>query len=129
MYDNVAGKPRYALFDIDGNELATADVPKASEKAGGGCGGSDMWRTDWARDGRHVLYSFAMGDTGANGIWAWDTQDGSQSTVFVANASAAVSSGPNGLMAFTSGPYIFIGSVDGGFATVVAAGESPAWRP
>jgi hypothetical protein len=108
--------------------LATADAPKASEKIGGKCGGDDMWRTEWSLDGRYVMYTFDMGDTGANGVWVWEIATGQQRLVSVANAWR-VAAGPSGLLAVDVGTYMFIGRSEGGFPTLLTDGGMPAWRP
>jgi Tol biopolymer transport system component len=125
--------PNYAVYDLAaGRIIALAPSPRASDKVGGGCGGDDMWRTDWSRDGTHVLYGFTMGDTGANGVWAWDVATGEQRVVPASGAGPA-SPGPRQMFAFHSWgaqkPYIFIGDVRGGFPRLLAEGSSPAWTP
>lgn len=125
-------RPGYAVTTPDGALLARIDAPRASDKIGGRCGGANMWRTDWSLDGRQVLFSFDMGDTGANGIWIWDIGSGEQRLVPAANAGPAAA-GPDGRFAFESWaseePYIFIGDVSGGFPRLLTDGGSPAWAP
>jgi Tol biopolymer transport system component len=125
-------RPSYAVTTPDGAVLARIDAPRASDKIGGRCGGADMWRTDWSLDGRHVLFSFDIGDTGANGIWIWDVGSGEQRLVPAANAGPAAA-GPDGRFAFESysmeDSYIFIGDVGGGFPRLLTDGGSPAWTP
>jgi hypothetical protein len=77
-----------------------------------------------------VLYSFTWGDTGANGIWSWDTASGAQHVIYAAEAGAP-SAGPDGLVMFSSNSYpdayIFYGNVDGGYPTIVTQGSAPVW--
>lgn len=125
--------PNYVIYDLAaGAIIAQAREPRGSDKIGGRCGGADMWRSDWSRDGRQLRYSFSMGDTGANGIWVWDIEAGTQAVVPAANAGPA-SAGPQGLLAFhaytpSSGTHIFVS--DGmGFPRIVTDGDSPVWAP
>jgi Tol biopolymer transport system component len=127
------GQPQYAVYDLARRDIiAAARVPKASDKIGGKCGGWDMWSATWSRDGGGVLYSFDMGDTGANGIWIWDVASGEQTLVPSISASPA-SAGPDGYAAFASSGgtngTIFIASPGGGFPTLLTDGSGPVWSP
>jgi hypothetical protein len=126
-------EPRYVLYDLATRQvIGETEVPRASDKIGGRCGGTDMWRSDWSRDGRRLLYAFTMGDTGANGIWVWDTASGTQKLVPAANAGPAAP-GSDGHFAFSASAfdrsYIFIGDEGGGFPRLLTDGQSPAWSP
>jgi Tol biopolymer transport system component len=125
------GQPQYAVYDLGRRDIiGAARVPQASDKIGGRCGGWDMWTAAWSRDGKRVLYSFDMGDTGANGIWSWDVATGEQTLVPAINTSPA-SPGPDGYAAFSSfgadDGMIFIASPAGGFATLLTDGRDPVW--
>ncbi len=122
---------QYQVYDVVTRTIfGDARPPKYSEKIGGGCGGGDMWNTDWSLDGTRVLYTFMWGDTGANGVWSWDLASGAQSVLYAAEAGAPTA-GPDGLMMFSSNSYpdayIFYGSADGGFPSVVTQGSLPVW--
>lgn len=119
---------RYALFDVASGQIIGQAVPPVySPKLGGRCGGGDMWKTAWSADGSHVLYSFQWGDTGANGIWAWDVASGEQRVVVAAGASEP-SAGPGGAVMFSAGEHIFTGTTDGGLPRVLTDGTSPVWH-
>jgi len=124
--------PRYVIYDLARGRIASTDVPRASDKIGGRCGSADMWLTAWSLDGRSLLYSFDLGDTGANGVWAWDLASGTQRIVPAINAGVPAP-GPDGWFAFASWgnstPYMFAGPVAGGFPTIITDGQSPAWSP
>lgn len=124
---------RYTVYSVDeARFVAESETPKYSDRIGGRCGGGDMWRTEWSRDGQRVLYGFTDGDTGANGIWSWDIATGERRVVPAAYANAA-SAGPGSLLMFSAygagEPYgfIFIGSSDGGLPRIVTDGAQPAW--
>jgi hypothetical protein len=88
-----------------------------------------MWQTAWSLDGAHVLYTFADGDTGANGVWAWDVASGEQRVIVAAGASSA-EGGSDGRVIFASGygsGHIFYGTTDGGFPRIITEGVSPVW--
>jgi hypothetical protein len=119
---------RYTLFDVStGRLIGTAVVPVYSSKLGGRCGGGDMWKTAWSADGTHVLYSFQWGDTGANGIWAWDIASGAQRLVVAANAGEPTA-GPDGAVMFGAGGHIFVGTTAGGLPRIMTDGSSPVWH-
>jgi Tol biopolymer transport system component len=130
---NTQGQPQYVVYDLTRHDIVGgARVPKASDKIGGRCGSWNMWSATWSRDGSRVLYSFDMGDTGANGIWTWDLATGQQALVPAISTSPA-SAGPNGYGAFSSAGYddnfIFIASPNGGFPLLVTDGTGPVWSP
>ncbi len=128
--------PRYVVYDISaGAIIDSVASPRASEKIGGGCGGGDMWRMEWSRDGRRLLYDFSMGETGANGVWVWDVAIGDQRVIPAAQAGPA-SPAAGGWFAFaasgsysSSGPssYIFAGNDGGGAPLLLTDGSQPAW--
>lgn len=126
------GQPQYAVWDVHrADYVAAARVPQASDKIGGRCGGWNMWSAAWSRDGRKLYYSFAMGETGANGIWVWDVESGRQSLAPAINASKA-SAGPDGYAVFSSqfdDAYIFVVPPEGGFPLLLTDGMSPVWSP
>jgi Tol biopolymer transport system component len=118
---------QYEIYDLQTRAFfGAAKPPEYSDRIGGGCGGGDMWHTSWSMDGQRVLYSFSMGDTGTNGIWSWDLQDGVQRVLYAANASAP-SAGPDGRVMFSAGSMIMHGSSEGGFPSVITDGYSPVW--
>ncbi len=124
-------RARYQVYDLATRTFAgNAEPPSISERIGGGCGGGDMWNTEWSTDGMRVLYSFTWGDTGANGIWSWDLRDGSQNILYAANAGAPTA-GPGSLILFSTNDYpashIFYGSSNGGFPRIITDGSSPVW--
>lgn len=62
--------PHYAVYDLAaGAIVALANVPQRNPNIGGRCGGGDMWRSAWSRDGRSMLYSYTDGLAGTNGVW------------------------------------------------------------
>jgi Tol biopolymer transport system component len=132
FHASMGDRPTYEVYDVDRHAfVASAPVPKASDKIGGGCGGADMWRMDWSLRGDAILYSFSFGDTGANGVWAWDLASGEQRLVPAASSGPA-SPGTPTQFAFTvygETSYIFIGDTRGGFPRILAEGASPAWSP
>lgn len=118
---------RYTVYSVDeARFIAESETPKPSDRAGGGCGGGDMWETEWSRDGQRVLYSFTFGDTGANGIWSWDIATGARRVIVAANAGSA-SVGDGTTVMFAASEHIFIGSSDGGLPRIVTDGAQPAW--
>jgi hypothetical protein len=119
---------RYTVYSVDeARFIAESETPKPSERAGGGCGGGDMWQTEWSRDGRRVLYSFTFGDTGANGIWSWDVATGERRVIVAAGAGSASAGAGTNVMFGASGQHIFIGSSDGGLPRIITDGAQPAW--
>ena len=128
--------PRYVVYDIGvGAIIDSVDAPRASDKIGGGCGGSDMWRMDWSRDGASLLYDFSLGDTGANGIWVWEIAANAQRLVPAAQAGSP-SPGGSGWFAFATSSYsqvsgssshIFAGNDGGGAPLLLTDGSQPAW--
>jgi Tol biopolymer transport system component len=128
-FGSAQGQPQYVVYDLDRRDIvAGARVPKASDKIGGKCGSWDMWAASWSRDGSRVLYSFSMGDTGANGIWTWDVATGEQTLVPAISADDA-SPGPDGYMVFASASHIFVASPAGGFPALLTDGTQPVWGP
>jgi hypothetical protein len=62
--------PHYAVYDLAaGAIVALANVPQRNPNIGGRCGGGDMWRSAWSRDGRSMLYGYTDGLAGTNGVW------------------------------------------------------------
>jgi Tol biopolymer transport system component len=122
------GRARYTVYDLSTAAfVGDAAPPPTSDRIGGKCGGGDMWRTSWSADGQHVLYSFTDGDTGANGVWAWDVASGEQ-RVILASYVSAPSSGPDGAVMFSAGAHIFVGTTAGGLPRILTDGSSPAWH-
>ncbi|HEU5324040.1 MAG TPA: hypothetical protein VFX28_24775 [Methylomirabilota bacterium] len=126
-------RPHYAVYDIaSGGIVDEAPVPRASPNIGGRCGGANMWRLEWSRDGRSIHYSYGMGDTGANGAWTWDLDTGQQ-RVAPAMGASSVSAGPEGLIAFSAAgarrSMIFVAPGDGGMPALITEGSAPAWQP
>jgi Tol biopolymer transport system component len=125
------GRARYAVYDLaQARVIAEAEPPPTSERIGGRCGGGDMWKTEWSRDGRRVLYSFQSGETGANGVWAWDVASGGQHVVLAASAGPATAGGGPYLLLSAYGAdtsHIFWGVSDGGLPRIVTDGAQPVW--
>ena len=118
---------QYEVYDVEARAFyGAAKPPKYSERIGGGCGGGDMWHTTWTPDGARVLYTFSLGDTGANGVWAWDPASGEQRVLIASNADSP-SGGPADIVMFSAWGYIFYGSNGGGFPSLITDGHSPAW--
>ncbi len=127
------GQPQYVVYDLARHDIvAGVRVPKASDKIGGRCGSWNMWSATWSRDGSRILYSFDMGDTGANGIWTWDLATNSQALIPAISTSHA-SAGPDGYATFSSAgwdeSFIFVASPGGGFPVLVTDGTGPVWSP
>jgi Tol biopolymer transport system component len=127
------GQPQYVVYDLARHDIvAGARVPKASDKIGGRCGSWNMWSATWSRDGSRILYSFDMGDTGANGIWNWDLATNAQTLVPAISTSHAAA-GPDGYATFSSAgwdeSFIFVSSPAGGFPVLVTDGTGPVWSP
>ena len=115
-----------SLYDVDARAFfGGAALPRFSDRIGGRCGGGDMYRTAWSADGTRVLYTFNDGDTGANGVWAWDVASGEQHVIHSYASSPA--GGPGELVMFGAGAFVMYGSSDGGYPRVITDGTSPAW--
>jgi hypothetical protein len=122
-----AYQSRYEFYDVGARTFfGAAEPPAFSERVGGKCGGGDMWNTEWNMDGARVLYSFADGDAGANGIWAWDIASGEQRVLYGAYPSAPAA-GPGSLLMFAASGTIVYGTSDGGFPRIITDGSSPVW--
>ncbi len=121
--------PHYAVYDLAaGAIVARAGIPQPNPNIGGRCGGSDMWRSAWSRDGRSVLYSYTDGLSGTNGVWVWDVATGEQRLV-PAFSAGAPASGPDGRAVFSSGLFVMAGDPRGGLPTLITDGRSPVWSP
>ncbi len=121
--------PHYAVYDVAaGAIVASADVPQRNPNIGGRCGGSDMWRSAWSRDGRSVLYSYTDGLAGTNGVWVWDMVTGEQALV-PAFGAGAPSNGPEGRVTFSSGLFVMAGDTSGALPVLITDGRSPVWSP
>jgi hypothetical protein len=76
------------------------------------------------------MYVFGLGDTGANGVWAWNVVTGEQRVVAASGADAPVA-GPEGALMFSAWGgdtgYIFAGTVVGGLPRILTGGSSPTW--
>jgi hypothetical protein len=132
MHLSDSGNSRYVVYDLaSATIIGEAARPPYSPRAQGGCGGGEMWRTAWSGDGMHVLYSFGLGDTGANGVWAWNASTGEQGIMLAANAGTPTS-GPDAAVMFSASggdeSYIFAGTSAGGLPRILTDGTSPAWH-
>jgi Tol biopolymer transport system component len=133
--DDNDGGGYYGIYDFASGEVtATVDAPEYSENVGGYCGSPDMMRMEWAPDGSRIYYRFSMGDTGDNGIWAWDPVTGDLALT-QAGGAGYPTAGPRGLVAFDAWSgntsYIFVGHPGGaeraGAPELLAEGSQPAW--
>ncbi len=121
--------PHYAVYDLAaGAIVARADVPRRNPNIGGKCGGGDMLRSAWSRDGRSVLYSYTDGLAGTNGVWMWDVAAGGQRLVPAFYASTP-SDGPGGRVVFSSGLFIMAADPSGALPVLITDGRSPVWSP
>ena len=117
----------FVVYDFaTATHTARASMPETSPSAGGKCGGGDMWRAAWSRDGRHLLYGLDNRTTGNNGLWSLDAATG-ETRIAPAQDAFNVSAGPNGSAAFGAAGYIFIADIGGGFPTLITDGHSPVW--
>lgn len=117
----------FVVYDLQsGAFIASAPLPAISPSAGGKCGGGDMWRPGWSRDGRYLLYGLDNRTTGNNGLWSLDASTGA---THVAQAQDAfnVSAGPGGTTAFSAAGYVFIATEGDAFPTLITDGHSPVW--
>ena len=85
-------------------------------------------------DGATLFYSYTDGKGGTIGVWAWGVATGTQRLIpaFAAGAPSAATggaAGAAGLVAFSSGADIFIGSVGGGMPVLITDGWYPVWSP
>lgn len=121
--------PHYAIYDLAADAIvARADVPQRNPNIGGKCGGGDMWRSVWSRDGRSLLYSYTDGLKGTNGVWVWDIAAGQQHLV-PAFGAGAPSGGPGGRVVFSTGFFIMAGDTSGALPALITDGRSPVWSP
>lgn len=120
----------YVVYDVDaGAVVGRAPIPARSQYAGGRCGGSgDMYRASWSPDGATLVYAAMFGGSGMNGAWAWDVATGATRLVRAPDVIAPAAAG-DGLIAFPSDGYIFLGDPATGARTVLAKGITPAWSP
>lgn len=127
------GDPSYAVYDLaQARVVQRVPVPRTSDRIGGRCGGSDMWRLDWNREGTAILYSFSDGDTGANGVWTWDLATNTTRVTFAASAGAA-SPGGDGRFVFSASDagasHMFWAREGDPFPAIIAEGWAPVWAP
>ncbi len=121
--------PHYAVYDLAaGAIVARADVPQRNPNIGGRCGGGDMWRSAWSRDGRSMLYSYTDGLAGTNGVWVWNVATGEQRLV-PAFGAGAPSDGPGGRVVFSAGLFVMAGDRPGVLPVLITDGRSPVWSP
>ena len=121
--------PHYSVYDLAaGAIVARAGVPRRNPNIGGRCGGGDMWRSAWSRDGRDMLYSYTDGVAGTNGVWVWDVATGEQRLV-PAFGAGAPSDGPGGRVVFSSGLFVMAGDTRGALPVLITDGRSPVWSP
>jgi hypothetical protein len=121
--------PHYAVYDLAaGAIVARAGVPQRNPDIGGKCGGGDMWRSAWSRDGSSVLYSYTEGLAGTNGVWVWNVAAGKQRLV-PAFGAGAPSDGPGGRVVFSSGLFVMAGDTGGALTVLITDGRSPIWSP
>lgn len=125
--------PSYALYDLaQGRIVQRAPVPRTSDRIGGRCGGADMWRLDWNRDGTAILFSFSDGDTGANGVWTWELATNTTRVTFAASAGPASPGAERRFVFSASGAadaYIFWAREGDAFPSIIAEGARPVWAP
>jgi len=121
--------PHYAVYDLAaGAIVARADVPQHNPNIGGKCGGGDMWRSAWSRDGSSLLYSYSEGLSGTNGVWVWDVATGKQRLV-PAFSAGTPANGPGGRVVFGSGLFVMAGDPRDARSVLVTDGRSPVWSP
>jgi Tol biopolymer transport system component len=129
FYYSQPDKAQYAIYDLATRSVTQrVTVPAVDPNSGGRCGGVDMWRSEWSRDGRYLSYAFMFGASGTNGVWSWDMSTGEQ-RLSSATGATAPSAGPDGWFVFGSSGYLFAGSIAGGWPVLLGDGSFPAWSP
>jgi len=130
----------YVAYDLGSDStLARFPTPPNWPYFGGRCGGGEMFRTEWLRDGHAILFHANTADTGANGVYAGDVSTG-KTTLIELGTPLAPSPGPGSLVVIpTSVQYvpgvsrdgfIFVGDLArGGRPVLITDGTSPVWSP
>jgi hypothetical protein len=128
-YDETQSTEAYAVYDVDARAIvARSPLPERNQYAGGGCGGgSDMYRASWSSDGMTLFYPAMWRVAGMSGVWAWDLGTDAKRVV-PAQYVVAPAAGPEGLVAYSSGGYLFLADAAGS-RTLLVKGAMPAWSP